>query len=98
MFILKITGKIIALPLIVLLGAGVTICLTLDKISDFVLGLFNMLAGIIVLYSLFVSHDYSLVRDGIIIVVAENVFFLILGVISGFLDGCKKILMQFVMS
>lgn len=98
MFMIKLLGKLLALPLIVLFGVGVTICMTIDKISGFIIGIFNLMAGAIVLYALLVTHDYSLVRDGIIIAIIENIFFFMIGIIAGVLDGCRKVLMQFVVS
>ena len=95
MLMIKIVGKIAALPLIVLLGTFVTIVSVFDKLGGFLVGIFNLLIGIAVIYCL-ATKNWHMVQQGVIFFIGENVIYAIAGIIVGGAANLKERLMGFV--
>ncbi len=95
MLMIKIIGKIAALPLIVLLGTFLTIVSVFDKLGGFFVGILNLFIGIAVIYCL-ATKNWYMVQQGIIFFVGENVIYAIAGVIVGGAASLKEKLMLFV--
>ena len=95
MLIIRMIGKIVSLPLIVLLGTFVTIAGVFDKLGGFVVGVFNLAIGIAVIYCL-ATKNWHMVQQGVIFFVAENVIYAIAGIIVGGAASLKERLMGFV--
>ena len=96
MFVIKLIGKIIALPIIIVLGTIVTIASVCDKIGTFFLGLLNLAIGAAVLYCL-IRQDWYMVKQGIIFFVGENVLYAIFGLAVGSINDLKQKLWGFVL-
>lgn len=96
MFIIKILGKVLALPVIVLLGVGVTLCGIVEKISGFVIGIFNILAALAIAYAFFVAKNHAMLKNGFFLLLGENVFFVIVGLSSEIMKDIQEQLMGFV--
>ena len=95
MLMIKIMGKVAALPLIVLLGTFLTIARVFDKLSGLVVGLLNLGIGLAIIYCL-ATKDWHMVQQGVIFFIGENVLYLIAGLIVGGAGNLKDRLMGFV--
>lgn len=70
MFIIRLLGKVLAFPLVIILGAIISLIAAMDKIMGIVVGLLNAAIAIVILYSLIVTKDYEITKKAYLLVEA----------------------------
>lgn len=70
MFIIRLLGMVLAFPLVIILGAIISLIAAMDKIMGIVVGLLNAAIAIVILYSLIVTKDYEITKKAYLLVEA----------------------------
>jgi len=96
MFIIRLLGKVLAFPVVVVLMAVLIAVETFEKVIGFFVGLLNVMIVLVILYCLMVIHDYEMVKRACWLFVGEGIFYAVLVLVVGKLEVIKDNLMMFM--
>ena len=96
MMIVKIIGKIVAIPVIIMITALLGVATAFEKISSFFIGVFNLVIILGAIAAVFVTGSWDMAKTMFIFLVAENVVIAIIGFTIGWVAIMRDKLMEFM--
>ena len=96
MMIVKIIGKIVAIPAIIMITALLGVASAFEKISSFFIGIFNLVIILGAIAAVFVTGSWEMAKTMFIFLVAENVVIAIIGFAIGWVAIMRDKLMEFM--
>lgn len=96
MMIVRIIGKIVAIPVIIMITALLGVASVFEKISSFFIGIFNLVIILGAFAAVFVTGSWDMAKTMFIFLVAENVVIAIIGFIIGWVAIMRDKLMEFM--
>ena len=96
MMIVKIIGKIVAIPVIIMITALLGVASAFEKISSFFIGIFNLVIILGAIAAVFVTVSWEMAKTVFIFLVAENVVIAIIGFVIGWVTIMRDKLMEFM--
>lgn len=96
MFMIKFFGKVLAIPIIMVISAILFMSLALDKVTGIFVGLLNFGIAAVILYSLIVIKDYYIIKRAILFFLGEGVLYTVFELVIGKLAIIKENLVMFV--
>lgn len=96
MTIVKIIGKIVAIPVIIMITALLGVASAFEKISSFFIGIFNLVIILGAIAAVFVTGSWDMAKTMFIFLVAENVVVAIIGFVIGTVAIMRDKLMEFM--
>lgn len=96
MMIVKIIGKIVAIPVIIMITALLGVASAFEKISSFFIGIFNLVIILGAIAAVFVTGSWDMAKTMFIFLVAENVVVAIVGFGIGMVAIIRDKLMDFM--
>lgn len=96
MMIVKIIGKIAAVPAIIMITALLGVASAFEKISSFFIGIFNLVIILGAIAAVCVTGSWDMARTMFIFLVAENVVIAVIGFGIGMIAIMRDKLMEFM--
>ena len=96
MMIVKIIGKIVAIPAIIMITALLGVASAFEKISSFFIGIFNLVIILGAIAAVIVTGTWDMAKEMFIFLVAENVVLAIIGFGIGWVAIMRDKLMEFM--
>lgn len=96
MMIVKIIGKIVAVPAIIMITALLGVASAFEKISSFFIGISNLVIILGAIAAVCVTGSWDMAKAMFIFLVAENVIIAILGFGMGMIAIMRDKLMEFM--
>lgn len=96
MMIVKIIGKIVAVPAIIMITALLGVASAFEKISSFFIGIFNLVIILGAIAAVCVTGSWDMARMMFIFLVAENVVIAVIGFGIGMIAIMRDKLMEFM--
>lgn len=96
MMIVKIIGKIVAIPVIIMITALLGVASAFEKISSFFIGIFNLVIILGAIAAVFVTGSWEMAKTMFIFLLVENVVIAIIGFAIGWVAIMRDKLMEFM--
>ena len=96
MMIVKVIGKIVAVPAIIMITALLGVASAFEKISNFFIGIFNLVIILGAIAAVCVTGSWDMAKTMFMFLVVENVIIAIIGFGMGMIAILRDKLMEFM--